>query len=137
MTYIDCTDGEDYYEDTRPGMYGGGDIEPDAQDYASDSNYCSHGTYIGNAWGADYICGYCEDGVSAEQFAEIVREREAERQREFDQREGFSLIGRMQKRLHRIENLTKDERGYIEDPEWAEFIGWFYAEIIQAAIWKD
>ena len=24
------------------------------------SLYCKHGTYIGDAWGADYLCGRCE-----------------------------------------------------------------------------
>ena len=24
---------------------------------------CKHGTYIGDTYGADYICGYCEDGI--------------------------------------------------------------------------
>lgn len=137
MSYIDCTDGDDFYEDDRPGMYGGGDIEPDFQDYATDNNYCIHGQYIGTPWGADYICGYCEDGVSAEEFAKIVEEREAERQRQSYQHEGFQWIGRIQKRLVRIENLVKDEKGYIEDPEWAEFISWFYATIITADIWEN
>jgi len=26
------------------------------------SLYCKHGTYIGDAWGADYLCGRCEMG---------------------------------------------------------------------------
>ena len=25
-----------------------------------ESLYCKHGTYIGDAWGADYLCGRCE-----------------------------------------------------------------------------
>jgi hypothetical protein len=24
------------------------------------SLYCKHGTYVGDAWGADYLCGRCE-----------------------------------------------------------------------------
>lgn len=28
-----------------------------------DSVYCCHGTYVGNPYGGDYLCGYCEDGV--------------------------------------------------------------------------
>lgn len=31
------------------------------QDYQA-SLYCKHGTYIGDAWGADYLCGRCEMG---------------------------------------------------------------------------
>jgi hypothetical protein len=26
--------------------------------------YCEHGMYIGHQWGPDYLCGYCEDGVT-------------------------------------------------------------------------
>ena len=29
------------------------------QDYQA-SLYCKHGTYVGDAWGADYLCGRCE-----------------------------------------------------------------------------
>lgn len=25
-------------------------------------NYCPHGTYVGDAWGPDYLCGMCEEG---------------------------------------------------------------------------
>ncbi len=25
--------------------------------------YCIHGTFIGNPYGADYMCGWCEDGT--------------------------------------------------------------------------
>ena len=24
------------------------------------NSYCPHGTYVGNSWGADYMCGECE-----------------------------------------------------------------------------
>jgi hypothetical protein len=35
-------------------------------DHSDNSQYCIHGTFIGSWWGPDYICGYCEDGVSLE-----------------------------------------------------------------------
>lgn len=37
-------------------------------DHSDNSQYCIHGTFIGSWWGPDYLCGYCEDGVSLEEF---------------------------------------------------------------------
>ena len=41
---------------------------------AQHSNYergwrCIHGTYVGDPWGADYLCGACESGDSIYEFA--------------------------------------------------------------------
>ena len=33
-----------------------------------DEDYCKHGTYIGDPYGADYLCGYCESSVSDYEF---------------------------------------------------------------------
>ena len=38
------------------------------------SCYCEHGTYIGTPYGADHICGYCEDGVTIEELHAQHRE---------------------------------------------------------------
>ena len=27
-----------------------------------DDRYCKHGTYVGDPYGPDYMCGMCEDG---------------------------------------------------------------------------
>jgi hypothetical protein len=32
------------------------------QDTADESNYCKHGNFIGNPYGGDYLCHYCEMG---------------------------------------------------------------------------
>jgi len=32
-------------------------------------NYCQHGTYIGDPYGADYMCGACESGTSVYEIA--------------------------------------------------------------------
>ena len=32
--------------------------------------YCVHGTFLGNPYGADYMCGWCEDGISYDEFVE-------------------------------------------------------------------
>lgn len=34
----------------------------------SDSHYCAHGTYIGDPYGPDYLCHYCEAGYSDEEY---------------------------------------------------------------------
>lgn len=33
-----------------------------------DDTHCVHGTFVGNWAGPDYMCGYCEMGVSDEDF---------------------------------------------------------------------
>lgn len=34
----------------------------DEEDLGVSSNYCKHGTFIGNPYGGDYLCGWCESG---------------------------------------------------------------------------
>ena len=46
-------------------------------DHSDESQYCIHGTFMGSWWGPDYICGYCEDGVTLEEMeAEQAYRRE-------------------------------------------------------------
>ena len=40
-------------------------------DTSDASQYCVHGTFIGSWWGPDYLCGWCEDGVSVEELRGI------------------------------------------------------------------
>jgi hypothetical protein len=40
-------------------------------DHQDDSQYCKHGTFIGSWWGPDYLCGWCEDGISVAEVREI------------------------------------------------------------------
>lgn len=40
----------------------------DEEDFQHEENYCVHGTFIGNPCGGDYLCGWCEDGTSLEEF---------------------------------------------------------------------
>lgn len=35
--------------------------------------HCEHGTFIGDPFGPDYLCGYCEDGISMEDFQAMKR----------------------------------------------------------------
>ena len=44
-----------------------------------DSQYCQHGTFIGSWWGPDYLCGWCEDGISVEEMHEIQAAQEKRR----------------------------------------------------------
>jgi hypothetical protein len=39
------------------------------------SQYCPHGTFIGSWWGLDYLCGWCEDGISVAEMHTILRQR--------------------------------------------------------------
>jgi hypothetical protein len=34
-----------------------------------ETTYCKHGSYVGYWDGPDYLCGYCEDGVSDYEYA--------------------------------------------------------------------
>ena len=46
-------------------------------DYDGDTNdesqYCPHGTFIGSWWGPDYLCQWCEDGISVEEMRAILK----------------------------------------------------------------
>ena len=34
----------------------------DDEDFSNPSFRCKHGTFIGNPYGGDYLCGGCENG---------------------------------------------------------------------------
>lgn len=38
---------------------------------ATNRTHCEHGSYIGYPGGLDYLCQWCEDGITLEQFLEI------------------------------------------------------------------
>lgn len=42
-------------------------------DHDDPRQYCEHGTFIGSWWGPDYLCHWCEAGVSAEEAREAQR----------------------------------------------------------------
>lgn len=35
---------------------------PEPEDYDNPRNYCRHGTFIGDPYGADLMCYWCETG---------------------------------------------------------------------------
>lgn len=45
----------------------------------NEDGYCEHGTYVGGI-GIDWMCGWCESGISDEEYAEYVREERAKRE---------------------------------------------------------
>lgn len=45
----------------------------DPSDLEEPDYYCRHGRFIGNPYGADYMCFYCEMGYSDEEYAEEIR----------------------------------------------------------------
>lgn len=53
----------------------GNAVEPEDFD---DRYYCEHGTFIGNPFGGDYMCGWCEDGVSMKEYI-TIQEAQARR----------------------------------------------------------
>ena len=44
-------------------------------DHDDPRQYCEHGTFIGSWWGPDYLCHWCEAGVSVEEMRESLRQQ--------------------------------------------------------------
>jgi hypothetical protein len=44
-------------------------------DHSDSDQFCDHGTFIGSWWGPDYLCGWCEDGVSPEDYQRAMAHR--------------------------------------------------------------
>lgn len=67
----------------------GNAIEP--EDYRDDY-YCEHGKFVGNPFGGDYMCHFCELGYSAEEYQAYCLSVSAERARTYLKAEVFSTI---------------------------------------------
>lgn len=66
-------------------------------------SYCRHGSYIGDPYGGDYLCGACEEGLSLyEEAVAVVRQAEHEYE------EILSLIPALQK----VQRLGGVEDGF-------------------------
>jgi len=50
-------------------------------EYRDDDGYCEHGRYVGGC-GVDWMCQWCEDGISAKEVAEIYSARHTREVRE-------------------------------------------------------
>ena len=56
LDYEPISDYDDQMEGVRLGLL------------SYESTHCKHGTFIGNAFGPDYMCFWCEMGVSDEEY---------------------------------------------------------------------
>lgn len=63
-----------------------------------EQTHCKHGTFIGHWAGPDFMCFYCEMGVSDEEYAEILAERDAARKRMEHGLKGLRVLQRMSRR---------------------------------------
>lgn len=46
-------------------------------DHTDETQYCVHGTWIGSWWGPDYLCQWCEDGISVDEMHAIFARQAA------------------------------------------------------------
>lgn len=55
------------------------DIQGNAEEeeFNNPDFHCEHGTFIGNPYGGDYLCHWCEDGISIEDYTSLIAERQA------------------------------------------------------------
>lgn len=57
-------------------VYGPGGMADDSDDsgyaeYLDPNGYCEHGHYVGGS-GPDYMCGWCESGISVAEMRQII-----------------------------------------------------------------
>lgn len=75
-----------------------------------EANYCRHGVFVGDPHGPDFMCGYCETGVSDYEFALGIAGWEQDRNaRAFRQRLSDAVVGVMREDREGLEWLTPDE----------------------------
>lgn len=96
-----------YDEDTD--TYYGLDYVDEDDDF--DRYHCVHGTYIGTPGGPDLMCGWCEEGISLEEYNEIMKAQRAYRTREkaYIYAMHFLVDGTWQTFAHIPGNAEKDE----------------------------
>lgn len=57
--------------------------QEDQEDYLGyDATHCEHGTFVGGWAGPDYMCHWCEDGVSLAEYQSLLHDY-AERRRRY------------------------------------------------------
>jgi hypothetical protein len=71
----------------------------DESDRDEERYYCSHGTFIGNPYGADYMCHFCELGYSDDEYRAHVAYMERQTRSRAMLAELFSHIGPATERL--------------------------------------
>jgi hypothetical protein len=76
MTYDDFATYDDIMQDLANDRDDSND--PEFRDY---DGYCEHGVYVGGC-GVDWMCQWCEDGISAAEATQICRNRRTREIRE-------------------------------------------------------
>lgn len=93
----------------------------DESDLEVEAYYCIHGTFTGNPHGADYMCGWCEDGISDE-----------------DYRRAMTLQGNRRRRSSTAIAFLEDcnRGGYVQIPAMPEgFRSTVLAMVLTMAAW--
>lgn len=75
-----------------------------------EQTHCKHGAFIGWWGGPDYMCFHCEMGTTDEEYAEILAERERERQRRARLPRYLAVIRRLTSRYEAMEAGPEKER---------------------------
>lgn len=62
------------------------------EDLTEPDYYCEHGTFTGNPYGGDYLCGWCESGATRGEYEGYILHMSAERARKRMKADVFDLI---------------------------------------------
>jgi hypothetical protein len=109
------------------------------EDGSVDTSYgdvCRHGTYIGTPGGADFMCGWCEDGTPWDEFVAYRRERRCENMRNALKQDFFSNcwdwgVWRLLRNSQQLERFIHEAADEIESLNFdelsvavSEYLGW-------------
>lgn len=86
LDYEPTSDYDDQMEGVRLGLL------------SYDDTHCRHGVFIGHPYGPDYMCFWCEMGVSDEEYEAEMAERARARVRKYRSRIYFQVILRLMRR---------------------------------------
>ena len=109
----------------------GGTLEESGK-LENDDYRCEHGTYIGDPYGPDYLCCWCEMGVSLEEYHEAMRREKhlREEANKYNQRKE-RLLDRMRAMpREEVERLAFDPT----DPFMVELI-WVWRVALRMERW--
>jgi len=76
-------------------------------------NYCRHGNFVGDPWGPDYMCGFCENGDDLSLY-EIALDDAREHQRRLTEH----VVERAQKAV--LEELVSIYKADANMAEWID-----------------
>lgn len=99
-------------------------------------DYCRHGSYIGTPGGADFLCGWCEEGIPWAEYVAYRREQRSERMRNALKQNFFECcwdwgVWRLMRNRQQLERFIHDAADQIEaldydalDAAVSEYLGW-------------